>query len=292
MVWDFVAHSRAGQMSEPSLSTEVVMKANPTALTSRLTQTVAVLAALALLGAGPSLLSAGGRAADPDPKQQQPTLVAVDTFDGKFHLRWKTVRPDEKYVSFTKNKGKLTITTQRGSIHGDEISRNDPQAKNIHLIDNPLPEDADFEVITCISGFAPKQQYQQAALILYNDDDNYVKWSYEFSYVNNGSVALGLIRETDKKTQHDHVAPPEKADVKLWLRLTKRKNNYEYASSTDGKKFEVYGEREWGEKGPLQIGILAKNGGLPDGHEVDVIFARIEWRSPLREKTSGRTRRC
>jgi regulation of enolase protein 1 (concanavalin A-like superfamily) len=219
-------------------------------------------------------------AADPDPEPQPPALVAIETFKGRLHLRWKPVRPDPKYVSLTKNKGKLTITTQRGSIHGDGATQKDLPARNIYLIDNPLPGDADFEVTTCISGFAPRKEYQQAALILYNDDDNDLKWSYEFSYVNGGSVALGLIRETAAKTQHDHIAPPDGADKKLWLRLTRRKNSYEYASSADGKTFTTHGEREWGDKGPARLGILAKNGGPAGVPEVDVCFERFELRSP------------
>ena len=179
------------------------MRANPAILTVGLAP--AALVVLTLLSAGPGLSGAP----DPNPAPRPPTLVAVETFDGKLHLRWKPVRPDPKYASLTKNKGKLTITTQRGSIHADEASRDEPPARNIYLIDNPLPDDADFEVTACLSGFAPKQEYQQAALILYNDDDNYLKWSYEFSYVKGGSVALGLIRETKAKTEHDHVAPPE-----------------------------------------------------------------------------------
>ncbi|VTR93141.1 signal peptide protein : Uncharacterized protein OS=Rhodopirellula baltica WH47 GN=RBWH47_02949 PE=4 SV=1: DUF1349 [Gemmata massiliana] len=240
------------------------------------------LAVLMVFGAGAKFLAPpeqSVRAPNPNPPPP-PVLVATETFNGKFQLRWKPVRPDEDHVSWTKNRGALTITTQRGTIHGDETGNKESQARNIYLIDNPLPDDADFEIVTCIAGFAPKQQYQQAALILYNDDDNYVKWSYEFSYVNNGSVALGLIRETKAKPEHDHVAVPEKADEKLWLRLTKRKNSYEYASSTDGKEFAVHGEREWGDKGPQRIGILAKNGGLADVPEVDVCFSRFELRSP------------
>src|SRR5262245_25427310 len=93
-------------------------------------------------------LGRSGRAADADPEPQPPVLVAVETFKGKFHLRWKPVRPDPKYVSLTKNKGKLTLTTQRGSIHADEVARMDPPAMNIYLIDNPLPDDADFEAVT------------------------------------------------------------------------------------------------------------------------------------------------
>jgi regulation of enolase protein 1 (concanavalin A-like superfamily) len=219
-------------------------------------------------------------AADIDPEPQPPALVAVETFKGKLHLRWNPVRPDPKYVSLTKNKGKLTITTQRGSIHADETARKDLQARNIYLIDNPLPDEADFEVTTCVSGFAQQQAYQQAALILYNDDDNYLKWSYEFSFADGGSVKLGLVRETAAKSQIDHVTPPEGADKKLWLRLTKRKTSYEYASSTDSKMFTVHGERDWGEKAPARVGFLAKNGGSAGVPEVDVCFERFELRSP------------
>lgn len=217
---------------------------------------------------------------DPDPEPQPPVLVATETFRGKLNLRWKPIRPDPKYVSLTKNKGKLTITTQRGSIHEDEVARGDPPAKNIYLIDNPLADDADFEVTTCISGFKPQQRYQQAGLILYNDDDNYVKWVFEFSYVKDGSLALGLIRETMAKAAHTHLDAPEKASTKLWLRLTKRKNSYEYASSTDGRTFTSHGEADWGDKAPARIGILAKNGGQPGVAEIDACFDLFELRSP------------
>lgn len=67
------------------------------------------------------------------------------------------------------------------------------------------------------------------------------------------------------KTQHDLADPPE--GKKVWLRLTRRKAEYEYASSADGKKWTVHGERAWSEKAPGKIGVLAK--GTP--------CVRIEW---------------
>jgi hypothetical protein len=45
---------------------------------------------------------------------------AFDAFDGKLGLNWKPVRPDRSHVSLTKTPGALTITTQRGSIFGEE----------------------------------------------------------------------------------------------------------------------------------------------------------------------------
>ena len=115
----------------------------------------------------------------------EPRLLAFDDFDGKLGLNWKPVRPDPSHVSLTKNPGKLTITTQRGSIHGEETKDEfgeGIQAKNIYLIDNPLAKDADFVATTCVSGFTPAMPYQQAGLIVYDDDDNYLKLGYEFDW--------------------------------------------------------------------------------------------------------------
>ena len=47
-------------------------------------------------------------------------VAAFDGFDGRFDLPWKPIRHDPTHVSLDKHRGKLTIITQRGSIHGDE----------------------------------------------------------------------------------------------------------------------------------------------------------------------------
>src|SRR3954465_6836366 len=92
------------------------------------------------------------RAAEPakDPSDRFQVLLS-DDFNGKTHLNWKPVRLDESHVSLTKNPGKLTITTQRGTIHGFELQdqfAEGIQAKNIYVLDNPVGPDADFVVTT------------------------------------------------------------------------------------------------------------------------------------------------
>jgi hypothetical protein len=97
-------------------------------------------------------------------------LLAYDGFDGKLGLNWKPVRPDPSHISLTKTKGALTITTQRGSIHGEEtkdVYGEGIQAKNLYLIDNPLAHGGDFVATTCVSGFTPEMRFQQAGLIVY-----------------------------------------------------------------------------------------------------------------------------
>src|SRR5262245_57181729 len=107
------------------------------------------------------------RAADED----DPEPGIFEPFNGKLRLKWTIVRPDDRHWSLKKNRGKLTITTQRGSIHG-ETAKND-LARNLFLIRNPFNRNADFEVSVCIADFKPSAHYNQGGLLLYDDDDNY-----------------------------------------------------------------------------------------------------------------------
>ena len=206
-------------------------------------------------------------------------FLVYDGFDGKLGLKWNPVRPDPTHVSLTKNPGKLTITTQRGSIHGDE--KNDAlgegiQAKNLYLIDNPLAADTDFVVTTCVSGFTPETSYQQAGLIVYNDDDNYLKFGYEYNWPKEGGQAFCILTETDAKSDFKYIESSEAGLKRYWVRLTKRGDHYEYATSTDGKEFRTHGEVTWGDGSPKRIGILAKNGGNKEAGELDAAFEFFE----------------
>src|SRR5262249_24256216 len=150
-------------------------------------------------------------------KEDEPDPALAESFNGKLRLRWTVLRPDEKRYSLRKNKGKLTITTQRGTIHAD-ADRTEIKAKNLFLLNNPYGRNADFEVSVCVSNFTPKESYQQGGLICYDDDDNYIKFVYEYS-ASKMAACLGIVSETDAKSKIEHVDPP--ADAKtVWLRLT------------------------------------------------------------------------
>jgi regulation of enolase protein 1 (concanavalin A-like superfamily) len=209
-------------------------------------------------------------------------FVAFEGFDGKLGLNWKPVRHDPTHISLTKHRGKLTITTQRGTIHGNANAQGEPSAQNLFLIDNPLAGETDFVMTTCISSFTPTVAYQQAGLLCYDDDDNYAKWSYEFDWSKGEGQRFMLVLETAAKPEHSPVEA-EPALKQVWLRLTKRGKSYEYATSTDGKQFTIHGTKEWGDGAPKKLGILAKNGG-PDGvPEVDACFDFFELRSKVGE---------
>ena len=131
---------------------------------------------------------------------------------------------------------------------------------------------------TSISSFTPTVAYQQAALIFYDDDDNYLKWSYEYNSRKGGHQTICLVQETDAKVEHTHV-DIDASPKRIWLRLTRHGSEYEFASSTDGKTFTVHGQKEWGTGQPTSLGILAKNGGPAGVPEIDACFDFFEVRA-------------
>ena len=207
------------------------------------------------------------------------SFQAFESFKGKLMLNWQPVRPDPTHLSLTKHPGVLTITTQRGTIHGDANAHGEPFAKNIFVFPNPLAKDADFVMTTCVIDFTPTQAYQQAALICYDDDDNYLKWSYEYNWQTGRDQYFCLVRETEAKPDH-FPCPGVSGLQKVWLRLTKRGKKYEYATSTDGRTYTVRGEEEWGDGAPKMLGILAKNGGPMGVPDIDAQFGFFELRAP------------
>jgi regulation of enolase protein 1 (concanavalin A-like superfamily) len=205
-----------------------------------------------------------------------------DSFDGKFTLDWKVVRPDKDHVSFKKVPGCLVITTQRGTIHGkekDDAFSEGTQARNIHLIDVPLGKDRDWQATTCVRDFVPDTIYQQAGLIVYDGDDDYLKWGYETDGQRPAGQQFVLVAETEGVPAHDRPAGSESGLKKFWLRVTKRGDRYEYAWSKDGDRWVAGGERQWGTGAPKRVGILAKNGGNKDAPEIDAAFEFFELRA-------------
>lgn len=221
--------------------------------------------ALALLAAAIAV-SAPAPKADPN--------VRVDDFDGKFALDWKVIRPDAESVSLKKTPGSLVITTGIGSIHGKEAEGT--RARNIHLVEIPFPKDTDWQATTVVSGFKIATHWHQAGLIVYGDDDNYVKWTYEHNWRAGGGETFHLVAETDGEPVHDQPEKSESGLTRFHLRLTKRGGEYEYAWSKDGKDWTSAGSKKWGDGNPKRVGLIAKNGGNPAAANIDAAFESFE----------------
>ena len=210
-----------------------------------------------------------------EPVVEADTGTLVDEFDGELSLDWTQIRPDESHQSLAKSPGKLTITTQYGSIHR---TGREP-AKNLFLIGIPECDKTGFVVTTVLDAFEPRTPYNQAGLLIYRDDDNYLKFVCEFSSA--GFPILNAILEQDGQSVITNFAVPFDLD-RLWLRVTKRGDTYECASSSDGEHFVSYADLAWDDT-PSQVGILAKNGSQQRAAEVEAHFDSFELR-PLTEK--------
>lgn len=217
----------------------------------------------------------------------EPEKVYSDDFGTGKRLDWKVIREVRSHTSLTKNPGCLTITTQRGTIHGDE--KNDAfsegtQAKNIYLVDLPLSDDADFVVTLSVKNFEPELFYHQVGLIAYRDDDNYVKWSMEQSNDNPPITKTVLVSERSAQPSHDLITDIQ-IDGPFALRLERFGTSWICSHSLDGDEFQVVGIKEWpfepaGKTQRFRVGFLAKNGGNPKAPEIDVQIDRFELKLP------------
>ena len=213
------------------------------------------------------------RKAVASPLKKNESVVAFDDFDGKLNLDWKILNADPSHYSLTKKPGTLTITTQKGGFRLSNVSY-----KNLFLIENPLANGKNFQLTTCLVSFKPSEDYQQAGLVCFNDPDNYIKWVDESRQTSDRRDFV-LIRETQGSVApHVFVNGIPRAE-RLWLRITKRGDRYEYSSSADGESYRSHGELPWGDGSPKWLGLVAENGSNSSAPEIDASFDFFEVRS-------------
>jgi hypothetical protein len=186
------------------------------------------------------------------------------------------------------------------SAKGQQRTTPTGSTKNLYLIDNPLVKGGDFTATTCIVDFHPSDQDQQAGLLLYGDDDNYLKWTYEFNdgflpaFLEPGDAGMNrggdrprsdkdrpyfvLVAEREGNPTHHIGANADPRLPRVWLRVAKRGNVYDFYTSLDGVRFIKHGSTEWGRGGPPKIGLIAQNGRDSTAADIDAQFEFFELR--------------
>lgn len=161
------------------------------------------------------------------------------------------VREDvSKWTAVDKN----TVTLKAGSS-GLWATQN--AAVNILRQNAPLVGDA--TLVVKMSG-ATASQYEEAGLIFYADDDNYVALQRKHA---NGSPVLALVTETNgSPNENTKVAAPAAADI--WLKLVRTGNQYTASYSTDNVTFTTVGSITNatvanGKAGVLAVGSSSSN---------------------------------
>lgn len=172
--------------------------------------------ALALCLAGLFLLALPVKAA---PSAAAYRNTWTDDFNySTLNNRWSWVREDSSNWSLTAQPGYMRILTQ-----GENITYDRNNQENLLLI--PVVP-GDFRITTRIN-FTPTQNSHQAGLIIYQDDDNYLK----FHRVYDSGNWVGYLWETGGSPG---VCGTEVAATTVWLQITKQGNYYTGYYSLNG----------------------------------------------------------
>ncbi|MFC2038260.1 DUF1349 domain-containing protein [Chloroflexota bacterium] len=146
-----------------------------------------------------------------------------DEFDGAFaDAEWYMVRETPGSWSLSEFPGYLGIITEYGDIRGGSNN-----ARNLILRSCPQ---GDFEITTAVN-FYPVSAGQQAGLIIYQDDDNFVSLSRSYS---NGGI-VDFVNENGTTIDS---WPVSLDTTETWLKIGRHDNNYSAYVSAGGTEWE------------------------------------------------------
>lgn len=184
-------------------------------------------------------------------------VLARDDFDGKLALRWEIINPNFSSFSLTKKPGTLTITTKNG-----HFSKSYTNFENLFLIDSPVALGEDLQITAGISSFQPERDWNQAGIVCWDDQDNYVKFVHEWSSFFGGQ-SFTISQEIAGRDRYAFHSAPSRAQT-VWLRIIKHGSSYQCSTSTDGKFFVAQGSVFWKTDSPKRVGLYANNGSTQD----------------------------
>ncbi|WP_338403968.1 ThuA domain-containing protein [Cellulosimicrobium arenosum] len=159
-----------------------------------------------------------------------------DEFDGDAldTCRWSVVREDP--TGYRVADGALQIDTTPTDIYGTDNT----DVPNIVVQDQP--EGDEWTIETVVDGSSFDRQYQQGGLIVYGDDDNYVK----FDFVTDNTAGSALSRRIELRSEVGGVVQdpqPQVANLTddVWhLRLTRSGDSFTGAYSADGETWTTF----------------------------------------------------
>lgn len=121
-------------------------------------------------------------------KIEKPINVSFSTYSKDWPVGWQWIDPEEKYKPTSKNVKKrvLSVTIPTGKdLYGD--NRTAPRYVK--------PITGDFQIETRVK-FLPKENYQGAGLLIFRDDNNYIRFERAYGGVGGGGEGLRLDMRT------------------------------------------------------------------------------------------------
>ena len=169
---------------------------------------------------------------------KKPVNVSFSTYSKDWPVEWQWIDPDEAKDPTPRDvkRGVLRVTVQtRQDLHGD--ARNAPRYM--------IAIKGDFQIETRVR-FAPKENYQGAGLLIFKDDNNYLR--FERSYGGTGIAGEGIRLDVREGSEHRAIVEPgeiqwegEEVDLKI-VRTGPHFIAY----------WRAHGEQEWHEAGEYE----------------------------------------
>jgi beta-glucosidase len=190
--------------------------------------------------------------------------LSADFTTGELGEEWSILNEDSGNYSFVADG--LQITTQEGDL-------TDGSAKNVFV--QPAFGDWLAETHILLSA-APNANYQQAGLVVYENNNNYLKLVYDTSSF--GPFVFrrfSFYKTSDGSTSQIGSAFSFPQYTDLYFRIGKVGSNYEAYYSTDGDDFSLLGAASAQYLNP-QIGLLAINGTPSTAGPINAVFAYLD----------------
>jgi arabinan endo-1,5-alpha-L-arabinosidase len=256
--WHTVVAERRGarltvSVSADRLRDDVATVSLTTPLFSgRIGATAAGAADFANLGAAPLYVAPGART--PEPAVGALMTAYSDEFaQSAPNAGWTWIRPDP---AATVTGGSLVWPTRAAEL---SLGTN-----NAAVLARPAPA-GDFVVETEVH-FDGTRGNQQAGLVLYDNDDRFVKLVHSVLPLNNGGGAV--LQQTEFTKEDIRVSTGAvfagpmfggPATPALWLRMLYRGDTIRMASSRDGVRWDWGGAWVLARRGPMKIGLVSMN---------------------------------
>jgi regulation of enolase protein 1 (concanavalin A-like superfamily) len=158
--------------------------------------------------------------------------------------QWSWVREDNTHWSLTAVSGYMRITTQTGDIYQTYAD-----AKNILL----QTATGDWTITTKMT-FKPTQNYQAAGLIVYQDDNNYIKMARAYVSANKFQFATEVGGTFANSEATDSIS----SNIS-YLKIVKSGNNYSGYFSSDGTTYTQVWTTQTVSLSTIKIGLIAIN---------------------------------
>lgn len=187
---------------------------------------------------------------------KQSGMISDEFTEDTFNPVWNVEHENKNGYQYKPGEG-LTVTVEKGDLY-----QNQNNAKNLILQDS----DGDWTVETKVElSEELSARYQQAGLVVYSDDDNFIKIDYEYSDGNRNYIQYS--REEKGKRNYQSLGELDSV-TDIYFKIVKKGNQYTGFYSLDGKNFVQQGETITFSGENLKVGMCAFGSDKP----VDATF--------------------